>query len=64
MSFQKDRKMDANRVRDIVAQQRATEARKPPKLCGEPRLGDVVAVVLSVVVLTYALIESVIRLLP
>ncbi len=56
--------MDANRVRDIVAQQRATEARKPPKLCGEPRLGDVVAVVLSVVVLTYALIESVIRLLP
>jgi hypothetical protein len=56
--------MDASRVRDIIAHQRAIEARSPPKLCGEPRLGDVVAFVLIVVVLIYALIDSVIRLLP
>lgn len=56
--------MDDSRVRNIIAQQRAIGSRKPPKLCGEPRLGDVVAFVLSVVVLIYALIDSVIRLLP
>jgi hypothetical protein len=56
--------MNSDHVRNLIAQQRAIESRKPPKLCGEPRLGDVVAFVISVVVLTYALIDGVIRLLP
>jgi hypothetical protein len=47
-----------DRVREIVAQQRAVEARRPPKLEGEPRLGDVVAFVLSAIVLGYALIDT------
>lgn len=57
--------MSPDRVRQIVAQQRATEARNgPPRLHDQPRIGDVVAFVMSVVVLIYALIDSVIRLLP
>jgi hypothetical protein len=49
---------DPDRVREIIAQQRAVEARRPPKLEAEPRLGDVVAFVLSVTVLVYALIDT------
>ena len=57
--------MSPDRVRELVAQQRAVEARNgPPRLHDQPSLGDVVAFVLSVVVLIYALIDSVIRLLP
>ena len=54
--------MKADRVRDLVAQQRSIEARnsQPPRLEGEPRIGDVVAFVLSVTVLVYALIDTVI----
>ncbi len=55
--------MTADRVRELVAQQRAIEARRPPKLEGEPRLGDVVAFVLSVTVLVYALIDTAIGVL-
>ena len=53
----------ADRVRDLIAQQRAIEARRPPKLEGEPRIGDVVAFVLSVTVLVYALIDTAIGVL-
>jgi hypothetical protein len=50
-----------DRVRDMVAQQRrAVASRRPPKLEGDPRLGDVVAFVLSVTVLVYAIIDTVI----
>ena len=52
--------MKADRVRELVAQQRADESRRPPQLEGTPRLGDVVAFVLSVTVLVYALIDTVI----
>ena len=53
--------MKADRVRELVAQQRAVEARNgPPRLHDQPLLGDVVAFVLSVVVLAYALIDTVI----
>lgn len=53
--------MSHDRVRDMVAQQRrAVDSRRPPKLEGEPRLGDVVAFVLSVTVLVYAIIDTVI----
>lgn len=47
-------------VRKLIAQQRAVEARRPPKLEGEPRIGDVVVLVLSVTVLMYAFIDTVI----
>lgn len=55
--------MTADRVRELVAKQRAIEARnsQPPPLEGEPRIGDVVAFVLSVTVLVYALIDTVIK---
>lgn len=57
--------MSPDRVRELIAQQRSVESRNgPPKLHDQPLLGDVVAFVLSVVVLIYALIDSVIRLLP
>ncbi len=52
--------MSPDRVRQIVAQQRAIESRRPPQLEGNPRLGDVVAFVFSVTVLVYALIDTVI----
>ena len=53
--------MSNDRVRDMVAQQRrAVASRRPTKLEGEPRLGDVVAFVLSVTVLVYVLIDTVI----
>ena len=60
--------MSPDRVRELIAQQRAAEARNvPPRLEGEPRLddgvaflGDVVAFVLSVTVLVYALLDTVI----
>lgn len=56
--------MNADRVRDMIAQQRATEARGgPPRLHDQPLLGDVVAFVLSVTALVYALIDTVIRVL-
>lgn len=55
--------MNADRVRELVAQQRAIEARRPPKLEGEPRTGDVVAFVLSVTVLVYVLIDTAIGVL-
>lgn len=55
--------MKADRVRELVAQQRAIESRRPPQLEGNPRLGDVVAFVLSVTVLVYALIDTVIGVL-
>lgn len=57
-------KMRSDHVRNLIAQQRAIKARKPPKLCGEPGLGEVVAFALSVVVIIYALIDGAIRLLP
>ncbi len=48
-------------VRDqVVQQRRAVASRRPTKLEGEPRLGDVVAFVLSVTVLVYAIIDTVI----
>ncbi len=56
--------MKPDHVRNLIAQQRAIKARKPPKLCGEPGLGGVVAFALSVVVIIYALIDGAIRLLP
>lgn len=52
--------MSPDRVRELIAQQRAAEARRPPQLEGNPRLGDVVAFVLSVTVLVYALLDTVI----
>ena len=52
--------MSHDRVRDMVAQRRAVASRRPTKLEGEPRLGDVVAFVLSVTVLVYAIIDTVI----
>lgn len=53
--------MSPDRVRQIVAQQRATEASNgPPRLHDEPRLGDVVAFAFSVAVLVYALLDTVI----
>lgn len=52
--------MSPDRVRELVAQQRAIEARRPPQLECDPWPGDVVAFVLSVVVLVYALIDTVI----
>ena len=53
--------MSPERVRELVAQQRAVEARNgPPRLEGDPWPGDVVAFVLSIVVLVYALIDTVI----
>ena len=52
--------MSPDRVRELIAQQRAVEARRPPQLEGNPRLGDVVAFVLSVTVLGYALLDTVI----
>lgn len=52
--------MNADRVRDMIAQQRFVTSRRPPKQEGEPLLGDVVAFVLSVTVLVYALIDTVI----
>lgn len=52
--------MSPDRVRELVAQQRAVEASRPPRIEGEPRLGDVVAFVLSVAVLVYALLDTVI----
>jgi len=56
--------MKADRVRELVAQQRAIEARNgPPRLHDQPRLGDVVAFVLSVTALVYALIDTVIGVL-
>lgn len=56
--------MTADRVRDLIAQQRATEARNgPPRLHDQPRLGDVVAFIFSVTVLVYALIDTVIGVL-
>lgn len=58
-----EERMTADRVRELVAQQRAVEARKPPKLEGEPSLGDIVAFVLSVTVLVYALIDTAIGVL-
>lgn len=54
--------MTADRVRELVAQQRAIEARNgPPRRHDQPRLGDVVAFVLSVVVLSFTAIDTVIR---
>jgi len=56
--------MKADRMRELVAQQRAIEARNgPPRLHDQPRLGDVVAFVLSVTALVYALIDTVIGVL-
>lgn len=52
--------MSPDRVRQIVAQQRAADSRRPPQLEGDPRLVDVVAFVMSVTVLVYALIDTVI----
>lgn len=53
--------MSHDRVRELIAQQRAVEARNgPPRLHDQPLLGDVVAFVLSVTVLVYALIDTVI----
>ena len=53
--------MSPDRVRELVAQQRAVESRRrPPQLEGDPRIGDAVAFVLSVTVLVYALIDTVI----
>ena len=53
--------MSPERVRELVAQQRAVEARNgPPRLHDQPKIGDVVAFVLSVTVLVYALIDTVI----
>ena len=52
--------MNADRVRDLIAQQRVVTSSRQPKLEGEPRLGDVVAFVLSVTVMVYALIDTVI----
>lgn len=52
--------MSPDRVRELVAQQRAVEARRPPHFEVNPRLGEVVAFVLSVTVLVYALIDTVI----
>ena len=52
--------MKADRVRELVAQQRAADSRRPPQLEGDPRLVDVVAFVMSVTVLVYALIDTVI----
>lgn len=53
--------MSPDRVRKLVADQRAIEASSgPPRLHDQPRLGDVVAFVLSVTVLVYALIDTVI----
>ena len=51
--------MSPDRVRELVAKQRPNEARRLPHLEGNPRLGDVVAFVLSVTVLVYALIDTV-----
>lgn len=55
--------MKADRVRELVAQQRVVTSRRQPKLEGEPRIGDVVAFILSVAVLAYALIDTVIGVL-
>ncbi len=52
--------MSPERVRELVANQRAFESRRPPQLEGNPRPGDVVAFVLSVTVLVYALLDTVI----
>ena len=56
--------MSPDRVRKLVADQRAIEARNgPPRLHDQPRLGDVVAFLFSVTVLVYALIDTVIGVL-
>jgi hypothetical protein len=52
--------MKADRVRELVAQQRAIESR-PPQLEGNTRLGDVVVAVVSVPVLVYAIIDTAIK---
>ncbi len=52
--------MSPDRVRELVAQQRAIESRRPPQLEGEPSLGGVVVFVLSVAVLVYELVNTVI----
>ena len=51
------------RVRDLIAQQRVVTSSHQPKLEGEPRLGDVVAFALSVVVLAFTAIDTVIGVL-
>lgn len=50
----------ADRVRDLIARQRVATSRRPPQLECSKRPGDVVAFVLSVTVLVYALIDTVI----
>lgn len=53
--------MSPDRVRELIAQQRAIEARSgPPRLHDQPRIGDVVAFAMSVAVLVYALLDTVI----
>ena len=54
--------MKADRMRELVAQQRAIEARNgPPRLHDQPRLGDVVAFAISVVVLALTSIDTAIK---
>lgn len=50
---------------EFVAQQRAIEARnsQPTPIEGEPRLGDVMVLVLSITVLMYVLIDTAIEVL-
>jgi len=56
--------MDASRVRDIIAQQRAIEASKPPVTDGKPTLGDIAAGIVTVPVIAWAIIDCIVRLLP
>ena len=54
--------MSPDRMRELIAQQRAIEARNgPPRLHDQPRLGDVVAFVISVVVLAFTAIDTAIN---
>ena len=53
--------MSPDRIRKLVADQRAIEDRNgPPRLYDQPRLGDVVAFAFSVVVLAFTAIDTVI----
>jgi hypothetical protein len=52
-------KMTADRVREIVAQQRAVEARNQPK-CPEGSIGDVVVCVLSSAVIAVSIVNMLI----
>ena len=56
--------MNSDHVRNLIAQQRAIEASKPPVTDGKPTLGDIAAGIVTVPVIAWAIIDCIVRLLP